>query len=167
MIWKRTFLNGAGERDRTVDPNLGKVMLYRWATPASHWKSLERETRLELATLSLEGWCSSQLSYSRIILYVIKWWWVEDSNLRTHKEQIYSLPSLATWLTHPNVFNLYWSNTDNYYLWSWQRDSNPRPADYKSAALANWATPAPTFKVINCKWTAIIDKKDFNVKGKS
>ena len=27
--------------------------------------------------------------------------------------------------------------------WSWWRESNPRPADYKSAALANWATPAP------------------------
>ena len=26
--------------------------------------------------------------------------------------------------------------------WSRWRDSNPRPADYKSAALASWATPA-------------------------
>ena len=29
------FLVGAGEAIRTPDPNLGKVMLYPWATPAS------------------------------------------------------------------------------------------------------------------------------------
>ena len=27
---------GAGEGIRTLDPNLGKVVLYHWATPASH-----------------------------------------------------------------------------------------------------------------------------------
>ena len=27
--------DGAGEAIRTLDPNLGKVMLYPWATPAS------------------------------------------------------------------------------------------------------------------------------------
>ena len=29
------LLTGAGEEIRTLDPNLGKVMLYPWATPAS------------------------------------------------------------------------------------------------------------------------------------
>ena len=29
------WLTGAGEEIRTLDPNLGKVMLYPWATPAS------------------------------------------------------------------------------------------------------------------------------------
>ena len=37
---------------------------------------MERETRLELATICLEGRSSSQLSYSR------NWWVMEDSNLR-------------------------------------------------------------------------------------
>ena len=61
---------------------------------------MERETRLELATLSLEGWRSSQLSYSRVFMWLNIWWWVKDSNLRRHSQQIYSLPSLATWVTH-------------------------------------------------------------------
>ena len=34
FLIKRIFIYGAGERIRTVDPNLGKVMLYPWATPA-------------------------------------------------------------------------------------------------------------------------------------
>ena len=32
LYWKI----GAGEGIRTLDPNLGKVVLYHWATPASH-----------------------------------------------------------------------------------------------------------------------------------
>ena len=45
--------------------------------------SLERETGLEPATPSLEGLCSSQLSYSRRNLSVyVAWWRGEDSNLR-------------------------------------------------------------------------------------
>lgn len=46
-----------------------------------------------------------------------------DSNHRSHKQQIYSLPHLTA-LEFPRVF-----------FWSWWTDSNPRPADYKSAAL--------------------------------
>ena len=39
----------------------------------SDLKRVERETRLELATLSLEGWRSSQLSYSRVVkVYLFK-----------------------------------------------------------------------------------------------
>ena len=46
-----------------------------------------------------------------------------DSNHRSETQQIYSLPPLATReLLHMK-------------LWSWWTDSNPRPADYKSAAL--------------------------------
>ena len=29
-----------------------------------------------------------------------------------------------------------------HFIWSWQWDLNPQPADYKSAALPNWAMPA-------------------------
>ena len=54
---------------------------------------VERETGLEPATLSLEGWRSSQLSYSRIAL---KKWGGKDSNLRRLSRQIYSLFPLTT-----------------------------------------------------------------------
>ena len=51
------------------------------------------------------------------------WWRRVDSNHRSETQQIYSLPPLATReLLHMK-------------LWSWWTDSNPRPADYKSAAL--------------------------------
>ena len=46
-----------------------------------------------------------------------------DSNHRSRRQQIYSLPPLAT------------RELLRIYLWSWWTDSNPRPADYKSAAL--------------------------------
>ena len=51
------------------------------------------------------------------------WWERVDSNHRSRRQQIYSLPHLtALELSRMN-------------LWSWWTDSNPRPADYKSAAL--------------------------------
>ena len=50
---------------------------------------LERETGLEPATLCLEGRYSSQLSYSRntikLLRLRIKWWTGKDSNLRRPK----------------------------------------------------------------------------------
>ena len=57
---------------------------------------LERETGFEPATPSLEGSCSSHLSYSRIFrnqgplsrtasALHSRWWRGEDSNLRSHK----------------------------------------------------------------------------------
>ena len=55
-----------------------------------------------------------------------------ESRIRTYegvRQQIYSLPQLATLVSPPNQTSRW-------------RDSNPRPADYKSAALANWATSA-------------------------
>ena len=55
------------------------------------------------------------------------WWGKVDSNHRRHCQQIYSLSPLATrefpHIQLPTV------------RWSWWTDSNPRPADYKSAAL--------------------------------
>ena len=59
-------------------------------------------------------------------LYSLLWWEVVDSNHRSRRQQIYSLPPLATRETLP--YSLQKS-------WSWWTDSNPRPADYKSAAL--------------------------------
>ena len=51
-----------------------------------------------------------------------------DSNHRRHCQQIYSLSPLAT-REFPHI------KLRCQTRWSWWTDSNPRPADYKSAAL--------------------------------
>ena len=53
---------GAGNETRTRDPNLGKVMLYQLSysrITRRVQRDLERETRLELATLTLARLCST------------------------------------------------------------------------------------------------------------
>ena len=106
-------------------------------------KEMERETSLELATLCLEGRYSSQLSYSRpnFCVYVPSFRRVDkklnggQGRIRTFEDrsqQIYSLSPLAT-RAPAHLFR-----TNRYTIakiWSWQWDSNPQPADYKSAAL--------------------------------
>ena len=47
------------------------------STPELHWH-FERKTRLKLATLSLEGWCSINWATSAF------WWGKMDSNHRRH-----------------------------------------------------------------------------------
>ena len=110
-------------------------------------RKLERETGLEPATPSLEGSCSSQLSYSR--LSEATWlalssscfppaaidaiarsssicafapvgftWRGKDSNLRRHRRQIYSLLPLAT--REPLLFLL---NTARFLAPRFQRAS--------------------------------------------
>ena len=61
------------------------------------------------------------------------WWEGVDSNHRSRRRQIYSLMHLATlqparikFLPRPRS----WTGK-----WSWRLESNPQPADYKSAAL--------------------------------
>ena len=56
------------------------------------------------------------------------WWGGVDSDHRSETQQIYSLPPLAT-RERSHDIKLLRKN------WSWWTDSNPRPADYKSAAL--------------------------------
>ena len=120
---------------------------------------LERKTRLELATLSLEGWCSTKWATSA---YNICWNQIPDfkelcgeRRIRTfelRRGQIYSLLPLATWLSplvmtvkfpnrreHHAPAELTLSGESNPSRW---RDSNPRPTDYKSVALTSWATSA-------------------------
>ena len=53
----------------------------------------------------------------------IIWWRRMDSNHRSRRQQIYSLPPLAT------------RELLHMQFWSWWTDSNPRPADYKSASI--------------------------------
>ena len=63
------------------------------------------------------------------LLPLVKMEWAEkDSNLRSRRQQIYSLPPLAAWVS---ALIQEWRKA---HL-SWRRDLNPRPADYKSAAL--------------------------------
>ena len=61
----------------------------------------------------------------KAVLFQVQLWWGKvDSNHRRHCQQIYSLSPLAT-REFPHI----------QLRWSWWTDSNPRPADYKSAAL--------------------------------
>ena len=69
---------------------------------------LERETRLELATICLEGRGSSQLSYSRLSV----WWWEKDLNLRSRRRRIYNPQDLTTLQSHQN----YWYSADLYKM---------------------------------------------------
>ena len=65
------------------------------------------------------------------------WWRRVDSDHRSETQQIYSLPPLAT------------RELLHMQLWSWWTDSNPRPADYKSAALpAELHQQFPTARII-------------------
>ena len=59
---------------------------------------------------------------------VFFWWERVDSNHRSRRQQIYSLPPLAT----RELSHIHFTVKRG---WSWWTDSNPRPADYKSAAL--------------------------------
>ena len=59
---------------------------------------------------------------SRIKIIRLFWWREVDSNHRSQWRQIYSLFPLA-------------AREPLHKLWSWRMESNPQPADYKSAAL--------------------------------
>ena len=112
------------------------------STPELHrlTQSLERETRLELATPTLEGLCSTN--------WAIPAWLSGERRIRTSevvRQQIYSLPQLATLVSPRYSMLMYvfvFSACHRKKSQSRWRDSNPRPADYKSAALTNWATSA-------------------------
>src|SRR5690606_24369409 len=62
-------------------------------------------------------------------------WRGQDSNLRRRSRQIYSLIPLATWVPLQNGKPFLTSEKPLAKKWSWRTESNPRPADYKSAAL--------------------------------
>jgi hypothetical protein len=77
---------------------------------------------------------------------ILRWWGEEDSNLRSHRRQIYSLFPLTTRESpRPTPTPCAAPSCVGRLVpqaWSWRRDLNPRPADYKSAALplsyASW-----------------------------
>ena len=62
-------------------------------------------------------------------------WVVMDSNHRRHSQQIYSLPHLATLVT--TLFKISLAGVFFNFPSSLLSDSNQRPRDYKSRALAN------------------------------
>ena len=94
--------------------------------------SFERKTRLKLATLSLEGYRSTKWATSAY--FVCGEGWTRTTEL--FRGQIYSLLQLplCDFPIAPQTMRLRFASR-------W-RDSNPRPRDYKSRALANWATSA-------------------------
>ena len=116
---------------------LTKETLYPWATPAKIFRAGDRVRTgdIQLGRLTLY-----QLSYSRNTILNPVSHKCGESRIRTcevKKQQIYSLSSLAAWVSPLNIkFFQYFKNVSRW------RDSNPRPADYKSAALASWATSA-------------------------
>ena len=110
----------------------------------------ERKTGVEPATFSLEGWRSTNWATSAFILLVISFckgknifWNLQiyfyfflkksgESRIRTCEAEATELQSVP--------FDR--SGISPTLQKSLQRDSNPRPRDYKSRALANWAMEA-------------------------
>ncbi len=111
---------------------------------------------------SLEGCCITTMLYRLIFLFTKKWWAGEDSNLRSHRQQIYSLPRLATSVpTHTvlilsahilykkistqvrsRALSVYHNSKINHkpnstrnICWCPLTDSNCRPTVYKTVAL--------------------------------
>ena len=85
----------------------------------------------------------SEIQATRSALFLSGKWWIRTTE--GVSQQIYSLPHLATLVTSLMFLNRFRSTPPcrlRKVFWSRWRDSNPRPADYKSAALANWATSA-------------------------
>ena len=120
---------------------------------------LELYLRVELRTSSLPRKCSTteliqqqraengaqtrDPQLGRLVLYQLSYfrlsrllkWVVMDSNHRRHRQQIYSLPHLATLVTTLTFLCL--SALRHSHQLSLLSDSNQRPRDYKSRALAN------------------------------
>ena len=127
----------------------------RWhdVTEARKPQKIERETRLEPATLSLEGWCSTNWATpacklnnlestiknrkSPCNVHLLFVGVIGFEPIQSETPDLQSGPALPLRRTPiPNRCQ------GSRPVLSQQRDSNPRPADYKSAALANWATLA-------------------------
>ena len=108
---------GAEDEIRTRDPRLGKAMLYPWATSA------------QLLSFKL----------------------VEGDGFEPSKAQLTDLQSAP--FGHSGiprrmlVFSAIKPIRLQAMLWSWWRESNPQPADYKSAALPLSHASIYTFKL--------------------
>ena len=103
---------------------------------------MERRISQSLRDASLcSAWRSSLVKKTQLIYVKVnracllrEWWAVMDSNHRRLSQLSYSQPHLATLVTALCFFL------------SLLSDSNQRPRDYKSRALANWAKEAKSNK---------------------
>ena len=114
----------SGRRVSNPQPSAWKAdTLANWATPAS------------------TNFCDYACNFSRAKCSAREKWWTEkDSNLRRPKPaDLQSAP-----FSHSGTCPFVWCPKTPMHLsyrcalvkvWSWQWDSNPQPADYKSAAL--------------------------------
>ena len=90
----------------------------------------------------------------------LQWWREEDSNLRSSQGAA-DLQSAA--INHSAISpieNQISSSFDVMAFWSWRRDLNPRPADYKSAALPT-ELRQPVGKTRNLAETLGIRNREF------
>ena len=114
------------------------------STPELHRQKFERETGFEPATFSLEGWRSTNWATPALLC--------GESRIRTYEGVANSFTDCSRWpLEYLPNFKISKSR--------W-RDSNPRPADYKSAALASWATSAFPFNGWQMYWFIFFESKE-------
>ena len=103
--------------------------------PLNYIRILERKTRFELATLALARRCSTPEPLPHVIGRG-RW-------IRTIESSANGFTVRPLWpLGNPSKSSLFCYYIKSYlymqckiYIWSWWRESNPQPADYKSAAL--------------------------------
>ena len=124
QIWEVLIWLWADTDSRNRDLFLTKETLYPWAISAI----VERETGVEPATFSLEGWRSTNWATPALIC--------GESRIRTCEVKNSRFTVCPRWPLEYLPKNHYLKEPSRW------RDSNPRPADYKSAALASWATSA-------------------------
>ena len=96
--------------------------------PQGDSKKLERKTRFELATLALARRCSTPEPLPHIKFGRGRW-------IRTIESLANGFTVRPLWpLGNPSKYSLFVRFVIEIF-WSWWRESNPQPADYKSAAL--------------------------------
>ncbi len=160
MDFRSTFLcqfhHRAASESWTRDLILTKDALYHWAKAATlfvlsgrrgsnprppAWKAsalstelLPQFTVLSLCRISFAASCS------------LKWWVVMDSNHRRRKPADLQSAPFGHSGNHPCYIHYYIYNAAPLLRHAWRlsllSDSNQRPRDYKSRALANWAKEA-------------------------
>ena len=124
------------------DLNSGPLPYQGNALPLSYiGLNVERETGFEPATFSLEGWRSTNWATPAI-------GFVGRAGFEPAKVKPTDLQSVL-------VGRL--SISPKLSRW---RDSNPRPADYKSAALASWATSAFPIYGWQMYWFIFFESKE-------
>ena len=116
----------AGDETRTRDPQLGRLMLYQLSY-SRLYSIIKTFTTNLLFSCLFWGTVYIQKNVGMIGFEPIQ-----------PKQQIYSLPRLSNFGASPSFY----PPCEPWLKKSQWRDSNPRPTDYKSVALANWATLA-------------------------